>query len=143
MLLNKISTFPSWAELPISFRLLEEAAAANDQPNRPWLPSFDIIEEEDRLVLQADLPGIDISKIDIRIENGTLTVKGQRDLAPRAEKTSYHRIERPYGKFARSFSLPNSIDPEKVAAEYNHGVLQINLSKKEVAKPRSIQVQLS
>jgi HSP20 family protein len=142
MLLNKLSTFPSWAELPISFRLLEEAAAA-EQPQRPWLPSFDILEEEDRLVLQADLPGIDISKIDIRIENGTLTVKGRRDVAPKSEKSSYHRIERPYGQFARSFTLPNSIDPEKVAAEYNNGVLQINLAKKEVAKPRSIQVQLS
>ncbi|MBZ2179802.1 MAG: Hsp20/alpha crystallin family protein [Acidobacteria bacterium] len=104
---------------------------------------MDILEDENQLVLRADVPGVDLSKIDIRLENGTLTLKGQREFERKDDKTGYHRVERQYGQFARSFTMPETVDPEKVGAEYKNGVLQITLGKKELAKPRSIQVQVS
>ena len=103
---------------------------------------MDILEDELQLVITADLPGIELAEIDIRLENGTLIVKGQRDIAPKTEQTSYHRMERPYGQFARSFSMPETVDPKKVFADGKNGGLQITLGRKELANPRATQVQV-
>ena len=147
MSITKFSPFSTLNEFPVSFRLLEDTlnrlATEGEGNARPWIPAVDILEDENQLVLRADVPGVDLSKIDIRLENGTLTLKGQREFERKDDKTGYHRVERQYGQFARSFTMPETVDPEKVGAEYKNGVLQITLGKKELAKPRSIQVQVS
>jgi HSP20 family protein len=81
--------------------------------------------------------------IDIRMENGTLTIKGERNLERQDNGNGFHRLERSYGSFARSFSLPESVDPEKIKADYRNGVLTVTMPKKEVAKPRSIKVEVN
>jgi len=116
--------------------LLNQPAAA-----RPWSPAVDIRETENALIVKADLPEVDEKAIDIRLENGTLALKGERKFEKdETAKGGYHRIERGYGAFARYFSLPETIDGEKVQAEFKNGVLTITLPKKEAAKPRTIKV---
>jgi HSP20 family protein len=118
-------------------RMLSEPAS------RPWTPSVDILETENELVLKADLPEVDPNKVEIQLENGTLTLKGERTFEEHKNgKGGYHRIERSYGSFVRAFSLPDTIDPEKVKADYKAGVLTVTLPKKEVAKPKSVKVEI-
>lgn len=106
-----------------------------------WTPAIDIRETENSLVVKADLPEVDEKAIDIQIENGTLTLKGERKFdQDETGKGGYHRIERSYGTFSRSFALPDTVDTDKVAAEFKNGVLTITLPKKEVAKPKTIKV---
>jgi HSP20 family protein len=147
MSITKFSPFANLNDFPVTFRLFEDTLnrLVNEGEGnvRPWIPAVDILEDENQLVLRADIPGVELGKMDIRLENGTLTLKGQREFERKDDKTGYHRVERHYGQFARSFTMPETVDPEKVAAEYKNGVLQITLGKKEVAKPRSIQVQVS
>ena len=110
---------------------------------RPWTPAVDILENEQSLVLKADIPGMTENEIGISIENGTLTLKGERKFEKQEDKAGYHRIERSYGTFARSFLLPDSVDAEHVAADYKNGLLTVTIPKKEVAKPRKIEVNVS
>jgi HSP20 family protein len=107
---------------------------------RPWSPAVDIFENEDALVLKADLPDIKPEEIDVQVEHQTLTLKGQRKFEQQAEKGGYHRIERSYGSFVRTFAVPSTVDTEKVAANYSQGVLTVSLPKKETAKPRQVKV---
>jgi len=116
-------------------RLLSEPPAG-----RPWSPAVDIYETDNELVLQADLPDVDPKNIDVRVENQTLTVSGERKFSRDNENQGYHRMERSYGAFTRSFALPAHFDTEHVAAEYKNGVLLLKLPKKEAAKPRQIKV---
>lgn len=116
-------------------RLLSEPRSA-----RPWSPAVDILETEDVLTLKADLPDVNIDDIDIRVENNTLTLRGHRKFEKDEKVKGFHRIERSYGEFIRSFAIPNTVDAEKVAAEYRNGVLNISLPKKEAAKPRQVKV---
>ena len=118
-------------------RLLSEPAAA-----RPWTPAVDILETADDLIVKADLPGVDLKDVDIRIENGTLSIKGDRKFEEKKENSGYHRIERSYGAFVRYFSLPDTVDAEKVNAAYKEGVLTVTLPKKELAKPRQVRVEV-
>jgi HSP20 family protein len=101
----------------------------------------DILETENELVLRADLPGVDMNNVEIQVENSTLTLKGERRFE-KTDKQGYHRIERNFGAFARYFSLPDTVDSEKVRADYRSGVLTITLPKKEVAKPRSVRIEV-
>jgi len=117
-------------------RLLSEPAA------RPWSPAVDIFETENELLLKADVPGLEMKDVDIQIENGTLTLRGERKYEHVAKDGGFHRVERGYGLFSRYFSLPETVDPEKVRAEYKNGVLTVTLPKKEVAKPRQIKVEV-
>jgi HSP20 family protein len=121
-------------------RLLQETPAAV----KPWTPAVDIRETENELVVKADLPDVNEKEIDLRIEEGTLVLKGERKFEEQKkdEKGGYHRIERSYGAFARYFSLPETVDPEKVKAEYKNGVLTVTLGKKEAAKPKQIKVAI-
>ena len=113
------------------------------QSNRPWAPSVDIYETENELVLKADLPDVDLKDIDVRVENQTLTIAGERKFENKdAGGKGYHRIERSYGSFVRSFAVPNSFDTEHVNAGYSNGVLAVSLPKKEAAKPRQIKVEV-
>ena len=107
---------------------------------RPWSPAVDILETEDALTLRADLPGVRIDDIDVRVENQTLSVHGHRKFDKDEQTKGYHRIERSYGDFVRSFSVPSTVDTEKVGADYTNGVLTITLPKKEAAKPRQVKV---
>ena len=114
------------------------------QSNRPWAPSVDIYETENELVLKADLPDVELKDIDVRVENQTLTIAGERKFEKLEKKDAekgYHRIERSYGSFVRSFAVPNSFDTEHINAGYSNGVLTVTLPKKEAAKPRQIKVE--
>jgi HSP20 family protein len=110
---------------------------------RPWSPSVDISEDENALTLTADIPGVKLEEIDLKIEDGTLTFSGKREFEKREDKGAYHRIERNYGAFHRAFSLPDTVDVDKVAAAYDSGVLKVTLPKKEAAKPKSIKVEIA
>lgn len=117
-------------------RMLETPSTVN-----PWTPAVDILETEHELIVKADLPEVNEKDIDIRIEDGTLVLKGERKFEDKKEeKGGYHRIERSYGAFARYFSLPDTIDADKVKAEYKNGVLTVTLAKKEAAKPKQIKI---
>jgi HSP20 family protein len=109
---------------------------------RPWSPAVDILETEEALTLKADLPDVKIEDIDIRVENGTMTLRGSRKFEKDANVKGYHRIERSYGEFVRSFALPPTVETDKVGAEYKNGVLTITLPKKETAKPRQVKVEI-
>jgi len=111
---------------------------------RPWAPPFDILETENELVLKADLPDVDMKDVSIEIEQGTLTVKGERKFQRLDGKSAgYHRIERSYGEFMRCFALPDTVDTERVKADYKAGVLTVTLPKKEAAKPRTIKIEVT
>ena len=111
--------------------------------NRPWTPSVDIYETENELVLKADLPDVDQKEIDVRVENQTLTIAGQRKFEKEESRKGFHRIERSYGNFVRSFAVPNSFNTEQIAATYKNGVLTVTLAKKEAAKPRQVKVEVN
>jgi HSP20 family protein len=108
-----------------------------------WTPSVDIFEDEEGLTLSFELAGVEPKDVDIRFENGVLTLKGERKLEREEKKENYHRVERSYGSFTRSFSLPVSVDAEKIRAESKNGVLRVFLPKKSEAKPKSIQVKIA
>ncbi len=130
---------------PLGLRVFEDAITrmlSEPRASRPWSPAVDISETEDALVVQADLPGIDLKDIDIRLENETLTVSGQRKFEKEEKVKGYHRIERSYGTFVRSFSVPSTVETDKVAAAYREGVLTVTLPKKEAAKPRQVKVEV-
>ena len=95
------------------------------------------------MVLKADLPDVDQKEIDVRVENQTLTIAGQRKFAKQETGKGFHRIERSYGNFVRSFAVPNSFNTEEIAAQYKNGVLTVTLPKKEAAKPRQIKVEVN
>ncbi len=105
-----------------------------------WFPPVDIHEEEDRVVLRAEIPGVSKDDIDINVENGTITLRGEKKQEKTVEGEGTYRMERFFGNFARSFSLPTSIDPEKIKATYKDGVLEVVLPKAEEARPKKIKV---
>jgi len=108
-----------------------------------WTPPVDIFENKDHeIVLRAELPGLKREDIDIRVENNTLTLRGERKQENEVNQENYHRVERSYGNFSRSFSLPATVNTEKVSATFADGVLSITLPTREEAKPRQIQVQV-
>jgi HSP20 family protein len=112
------------------------------QSNRPWAPAVDVYETENELVLKADLPDVELKDLDVRVENQTLTIAGERKFEHKDQGKGYHRVERSYGNFARSFAVPNSFDTENINAGFKNGVLTVTLPKKEAAKPRQIKVQV-
>ena len=109
-----------------------------------WVPPVDIYQNGDHeLVLKAEVPDMTRDDIDITVDNGTLTIKGEKKLATDVKEEQFHRIERRYGTFSRSFSLPQTVDHSKVSAEYKNGVLTVRLPLREEAKPRSITVDVA
>ena len=105
-----------------------------------WVPRVDIKEEVDRFVLYADLPGVDPQDIEVQMENGMLTIKGERHSEDRSETASFSRIERSHGSFHRRFALPDSANPDGITASGDNGVLQIDIPKRPETTPRRIQV---
>ena len=108
-----------------------------------WIPPVDIYEKGHEIHLKAELPDMNRDDIDIRVENNTLTISGEKKLEKDVKEDEYHRVERAYGHFSRSFSLPSTIDTEKVRADYHNGVLTVTLPLREEAKPKQIQVQVN
>src|ERR1700692_4425519 len=96
-----------------------------------WAPAVDILETEQELIVKADLPDIDPKDLDIRVENNILTIRGERKFEKNVNEENYLRVERAYGSFTRSFSLPNTVSPDAIRAEYNNGVLTVHLPKRE------------
>ena len=111
-----------------------------DNMKESWSPSVDIFETENEIVIKAELPGMDAKDIDIKLENNVLMLRGDRPFEKEAKNENYHRVERSYGNFTRSFSLPASVDDSKVRAEYKNGLLRIVLPKKEQAKSKEIKI---
>src|SRR6202140_4585242 len=105
-----------------------------------FAPAVDVYEDEHNVTLKIEVPGIDEKDIDVRIENSTLTVHGERKIEKEEKEENFRRVERQYGEFTRSFTLPNSVDPTQVSAHYDKGVLKIKLAKKAEAKPKQIKV---
>ena len=109
-----------------------------------WVPPVDIYQNGDQeLVLKAELPDMTREDNDITVDNGTLTIKGEKKLASDLREDSFHRVERRYGTFSRSFSLPQTVDAAKVGADYRNGVLTVRLPLREEAKPRQIKVEVA
>ena len=124
-------------------RLFDEANQNwNGDANTPsgWSPETDIYETESDLVLQADLPGFNAKDIDIVVENSVLTIRGERQFDVKVQPEGLHRMERSYGKFSRSFTLPASVNAQKIQANYKNGVLTVTLAKAEHARPKRIQI---
>ncbi len=105
-----------------------------------WVPPVDIAEEKDRIVITAELPGFKEDQIEIQSENGMLTLRGERKFEKENDGKNYHRVERSYGQFVRSFALPNNVDREHIKADFSDGLLRIDLPKREDAKPRTIKI---
>ncbi|BDG03506.1 molecular chaperone [Anaeromyxobacter oryzae] len=108
-----------------------------------WTPSCDIYEDEDGVTLRFELAGVEPKDVDVRFENGVLTLRGERKLEREDKRENYHRVELEYGTFTRSFTLPSTVDPEKIKAESKNGILNVYLPKKAEAKPRAIQVKVT
>ncbi len=107
-----------------------------------FAPAVDIYEDEHNITLKVEVPGIDEKDIDVRLENNTLTIRGERKFEKEEKEENYRRVERQYGSFSRSFTLPNVVDTENVQASYDKGVLEIRLAKKAEAKPKQIKVNV-
>src|SRR5437660_3905393 len=107
-----------------------------------FAPAVDVYEDEHNVSLKIEVPGIDEKDIDVRIENNTLTVHGERKIEKEEKEENYRRVERQYGSFTRTFNLPTTVDADKVSAHYDKGVLKITLPKKAEAKPKQIKVNI-
>ncbi len=117
-------------------------ASNKDQLSRgDWLPQVDIFEKDKNVVIKAELPGMKKDDIDVSIENNVLTLKGKREMEKEISESDFHRIERAYGTFIRSFSLPKTVDAEKIKASYNDGVLMLTLPKAKEAEPKRIEIK--
>ena len=121
-----------------SIRKMEEETAAC-----AWTPAVNILEREDGIVITADLPGLKAEDVEVTIDNGVLTLKGERTLEEIADGETYHRVERSYGKFERSFSVPNSVDPKKIEARFLNGEMTLTLPKRDESKPRSVKIKVA
>ena len=114
--------------------------AGNGVARRRWVPAIDLVEEDEHLVLRADLPGLSEDDVNVEVKDGVLTVSGERRAEEKTEEKGYHRIERSYGSFSRSLSIPEGIDPEQVSAEFDNGVLEVRIPKPEERKPHRVQI---
>jgi HSP20 family protein len=124
-------------------RGLEERPLGRSGESVGWTPACDIFEDADAVSLRVELAGVEPKDVEVRFENGVLTLKGDRKLEQEARRENYHRIESAYGAFTRSFALPTTIDAERIAATSKNGMLTITLPKKAEVKPRPIKVQVS
>jgi HSP20 family protein len=119
----------------------------NSNDNEPvtaagFVPPVDIYEDEHKLVLKLEIPGIRQEDLDVRMENNTLTVKGERNFQTEGKEENFHRVERRYGSFYRAFTVPNTIDANSIKADYDAGVLRIELQKKPESKPKQIKINV-
>jgi HSP20 family protein len=107
-----------------------------------WVPAVNILEREDAIVISADLPGLKPEDVEVTVDQGTLNIRGERKLEEKSEGETLHRIERMYGLFERSFTLPNTVDPTKIDARFKNGEMTLTLPKREESKPRSVKIKV-
>jgi len=107
-----------------------------------WVPAINILERQDSMVITADLPGLKAEDVEVTVEEGTLSIRGERKLEEASEGETYHRVERLYGMFERTFTLPNSIDVDKIEARFSDGEMVLTLPKREESKPRSVKIKV-
>jgi len=127
-------------------RLFEDTlfrGRSSDSALTTWSPAVDAYETENELVVKADLPDLDEKDLDVRVENNMLTIHGERKLEQSVSEDNYLRIERAYGSFSRSFSLPNTVNADAIKAEYRNGVLTVRMPKREESKPKQIKVSVA
>lgn len=110
--------------------------------SRRWLPAMDLVETADDYVLRADLPGLGEQEVNVQLEDNVLTISGERKAETQTEHEGYHRLERAFGGFSRSLTLPNGVDPESIQAHFDRGVLEVTIPKPEQKKPRQVQIKL-
>jgi HSP20 family protein len=125
-------------------RLFQEYTPSGEEQlsTTNFVPPVDVYEDEHHVTLKAELPGVNPKDVDIRIENNVLTVRGERKFEKEEKEENFHRIERRYGSFMRSFTLPNTVNPDSVKADYDNGLLKIQFEKRAEAKPKQIQVNI-
>jgi HSP20 family protein len=125
-------------------RVFQEANAVRDEglTTSSFVPPVDIYETEQNIVLKVEVPGVEQKDLDIRIENNTITIRGERKFEKEVKEENFHRVERRYGSFQRSFSLPNTVNTENVTADYENGLLKVTLAKRAEAKPKQIKVNV-
>jgi HSP20 family protein len=107
-----------------------------------WVPAVNILERQDSMLITADLPGLKAEDVDVTVEDGTLTIRGERKLDEVGEGETFHRVERIYGVFERTFTLPNSVDVDKIEARFSNGEMTLTLPKREESKPRSVKIKV-
>jgi HSP20 family protein len=117
--------------------------SAEESALTTWAPAVDIYETPNELVVKADLPDVNEKDIDVRVENNLLTIRGERKFEKSVSEENFLRVERTYGAFSRSFSLPNTVNAEAIGAEYKNGVLTVTLPKREESKPRQVKVTVN
>jgi HSP20 family protein len=142
----ELARLNAFSDFPAGLQLFQDAVSrilSDENQVRPWSPAVDILETENELIFNVDAAGVNLKDIDIQLENGTLTLKGERKFEKDDKVKGCHRIERSYGAFARSFTLPDTVNPEGVHADYAQGVLTVTLPKQERAKPRAIKVNVT
>lgn len=120
--------------------LFDAPVRASSGDTARWIPAMDLVETKDRYVLHADLPGLSEQDINIELESGVLTISGERRSAHTQEKSGYRRIERAYGSFSRSLTLPDGVNPDAVEASFEKGVLEVRIPKPEQIKPRKVSI---
>lgn len=108
-----------------------------------WSPAVNVLEKQNEIVISADLPGLKADDVDVTIDNGVLTIKGERSFVEADEGETYHRVERCYGSFERSFKVPNTVDPKKIEARFVNGEMTVTLPKRDESKPRSVKVKIA
>jgi len=124
-----------------NYDLKSEPEATSPVTASDWVPAVDVKETETEFILHADIPGVNPKDIDVNMENGLLTIKGQRETDKTENKEGYTRVERSYGQFSRRFSLPETADADKINAKYDQGVLRITIPKQAKVQPRKIEVE--
>ena len=136
-------------EAPLANRLFEEffndfpLAGSFPDTRENWNPAVDILEKDGNLILRAELPGMTEKQIDLKLEGNTLTLKGERKMDAEDKKNSYHRVESFYGSFIRTFRLPDTVDMDKISADYKNGVLTVTLPQKPEVRSREIPVSIN
>jgi HSP20 family protein len=120
---------------------LFDAFFGGERDSRRWVPQMDLIEAEDHFVLKADLPGLSEGDVSIEVQDGTLTISGERDAEHEAHERGWYRIERSFGSFSRSLTLPDGVDADGIQARFDRGVLEVRIPKPEERKPRRVEIK--
>ena len=121
-------------------RLFDAFFGADREQGRQWVPPVDLVEAENHFVLKADLPGLSEGDVTVEVQDGTLTISGERRAEHEAQERGWYRIERSFGSFNRSLTLPDGIDPDAISARFEHGVLEVRIPKPEERKPRRVEI---
>jgi HSP20 family protein len=120
---------------------LFDAFFGGERESRRWVPQMDLVEAEDHFVRKADLPGLDEGDVSIEVQDGTLTISGERKAEHESRERGWYRIERSFGSFSRSLTLPDRVDPDGISASFDRGVLEVRIPKPEEHKPRRVQIK--